>query len=199
VAERISNSPDMELPTDITPDGTKVIFHRAPFDIRAMGIAPPHHVDTLVDSPFEERNGAVSTDGRWLAYEGESATGRGQLDVYVRPFPRVEARLLQVSSDGGLHPVWARSGNELFYRAPDGAIMAAPVESTATNWNIGAAVKLFRGPYVFRAGDLGRNFDVSLDGRRFLMIKEASRRSESLPLHIIVVQRWADELARRLP
>jgi len=38
-----------------------------------------------VQSPFNERNGSVSPDGRWLAYE---ANDSGRVEVYVRPFPR---------------------------------------------------------------------------------------------------------------
>ena len=37
-----------------------------------------------METPGEERNGELSPDGRWLAYEGESHSSPGQLDVYVR-------------------------------------------------------------------------------------------------------------------
>ena len=196
-ADRITESPDMQLPTGVTPDGTKVIFHRVPLNMQAVAFSPPHEVDTLVDTPFEERNGVVSPDGRSLAYEGESAARPGRVDIYVRPFPSVEERLIQVSTGGGMQPVWARSGDELFYRSQDGTVMAVPVESSATTVSAGTAVRLFQGPYVLRGADLGRNYDVSLDGRRFLMIKAEEGDSRSLPPHIVIVQRWADELRRR--
>jgi len=38
-------------------------------------------------SMFIERNGAVSPDGRWIAYESNPS---GQFEVYVPPFPRTE-------------------------------------------------------------------------------------------------------------
>jgi WD40-like Beta Propeller Repeat len=71
---------------------------------------------TLVDTPVEERNGELSPDGRWLAYEGESTSIRGQLDIYVRPFPAVNRAVWQVTRDGGTFPVWSRDGRTLFYR-----------------------------------------------------------------------------------
>ena len=55
----------------------------------------------------------VSPDGRWLAYESDES---GQLEVYVRPFPRFDAGRWQVSTGGGKQPVWAHNGRELFYR-----------------------------------------------------------------------------------
>ena len=100
---------------------------------------------TLVETPVEERNGELSPDGRWLAYEGESTSHPGQLDIYVRPFPTVDRAVWQVTSDGGTFPLWSRSGRELFYVAPDGTIVAVPVEASATTWKAGSPAKLFRG------------------------------------------------------
>jgi Tol biopolymer transport system component len=57
-----------------------------------------HTVTPLVQSPSAERNGIVSPDGRWLAYE---ANYRWQFDIYVRPYPNVNDRYWQVSIGGG--------------------------------------------------------------------------------------------------
>src|SRR4029450_8862753 len=70
----------------------------------------------LVETPFEEWNGEVSPDGRFLAYQSEAS---GQTEVYVRPYPRGANARSQVSSSGGMAPVWTRKGHELIYR--DGA------------------------------------------------------------------------------
>ena len=53
-------------------------------------------------------------------------------------------------------------------------------------------------PGYFHAGEVHRTFDVSLDGQRFLMIKQNAmlatcRRS------IVVVQNWFEELKRLVP
>ena len=125
-AERLTTSADAQLPTSITPDGTSVVFNRMRFGLQRVQLEPPRTVETLLETPYEARNGEVSPDGRWLAYEGELAARPGQLDVYVRPFPDVNAGQWQVSPAGGIQPAWARSGSELFYRDPDGAVMVGP-------------------------------------------------------------------------
>ncbi len=157
-AERLTNSPDMQSPTAITPDGATVLFHHFPKDIQSISLQEPRKPITLVDSPLEERNSALSHDGRWLAYEGETSGRPGELNVYVRPFPDVGRRVWQVSSSGGTFPTWARNGRELFYLKPDGTMVAVAVEATATSWTPGRATDLFRGRYMVRDGTLGRQY-----------------------------------------
>ena len=64
---------------------------------------------------------------------------------------------LQVSSTGGIQPLWARSGRELFYVAPDGALMTVPVQSHDTTWSAGTATKLFAASYF--TGGIARGYD----------------------------------------
>ena len=78
----------------------------------------------VVATDFSERNGEVSPDGRWMAYE---STASGQFEIYVRPFPAGEGGLRQVSTGGGVTPVWARDGRALFYVAGQ-ALMAVPID-----------------------------------------------------------------------
>ena len=121
-------------------------------------------VTPLLGTMFNERNAEVSPDGRWMAYESDES---GQSEVYVRPFPDVDAGRWQVSTGGGMQPVWARNGGELFYRSGD-AVMSVPVETSAS-FVSGNPVVLFTGQYAPSLG--GRNYDVSPDGQRFLMLK----------------------------
>lgn len=52
----------------------------------------------------------------------------------------------------------------------------------------------------FGAITLGRTYDVSPDGRRFLMIKQGDSGSQtSTPPQIVVVQNWFEELRRLAP
>ena len=69
----------------------------------------------------------------------------------------------------------------------------------------GPAVRLFSGPLYGLGGrgdfaSLSRTYDVSLDGRRFVMIKSADVLSMNVtPERIVVVQNWFEELERKLP
>ena len=69
-------------------------------------------------------------------------------------------------------------------------------------WNAGAPKQIIAGgEYVVGPdGNPYRTYDISLDGRKFLMLKNASgsEDSESMP-HMIVVKNWFEELTRRVP
>jgi WD40-like Beta Propeller Repeat len=188
--ERITNSPDMQLPTGISADGGTLVFHSFTKSLQALPLRAGAATLTLVETPLEERNGELSPDGRWLAYEGENPARPGELDVYVRSFPDVDRGLWQVTSGGGLYPTWARSGRELFYLTLDGTMFSVPVEASGSTWKVGIASPLFRGRYGIRDGGLGRNYDVGPDDR-FLMLKESA-----VPPHIVLVQNWIAELTQ---
>ena len=117
--------------------------------------------------------------------------------IYVRPFPDVDAGYWQVTTNGGTRPLWARSGRELFYQA-NGALMAVPVRTTDSTFSAGNPTKLFdAAPYYF--GITGHTFDVSADGQKFLMIKNAAASDQNAALSLIVVEHWTDQLKTRVP
>ena len=195
-AERLTESPDMQLPTSISPDGSTLIFHSFTKRLEALRLdgRGTSRQSTLIETPQEERNAALSPDGRWLAYEGESPTRPGQLDIYVRPFPDVQRGLWQVSSGGGMYPAWGTRPQELFYLKTDGTFVAVPVEATQSTWRHGSPAELFRGSLIQGDGSLGRQYDVAPGGRRFVMLKSV-RKTEADP-HFVIVQNWLEELKR---
>ncbi len=142
---------------------------------------------------FNELNGEISPDGRWIAYQSNES---GQEEIYVRPFPEVNSGRSQVSTGGGTRPLWARSGKELFYLGRGGAMMSASIEGGST-FRAGTPIQLFEGRYLAFGAAAGRSYDVSPDGQRFLMIKAGGASDEtSAPRSIIVVQNWFEELKR---
>ena len=193
-ATRLTDSPNPQYPTGITTDATQVILNEATpatlADIRLLTMTPTPQVKPLVETRFDERGGVVSPDGRWLAYESNRS---GAYEVYVQPFPAVDRGLSLVSTGGGTQPLWARNGQELFYVAPDGAIMAERVPPRGGAWSHDSPTKVFAGSYATGAPVHGRNYDVSSDGKRFLMIKQtAEPAGQAAP-----ADRCRPELARR--
>ncbi len=218
-AQRVTESNNIQLVSGVSPDGRWALFSGGTSTSRdllmaglapeadggrnASGSAPPGslpEIRPLVQTRFEERNAVVSPDSRWFAYESDAS---GRLEVYVRPFPNADAGQWQVSTAGGSQPLWARTGAELFYFALDGTLMVVPVEARSTAWNAGAPAKVHAPGYFtggFGAATSGRTYDVSPDGRRFLMIKQGdSGNQTAMPPQIVVVQNWFDELRRLVP
>ena len=111
------------------------------------------------------------TDGG-IAYESTETNRR---DIVIRPFPAVDQGRWQVSSSaGGTRPLWARSGHELFYLAPDNVLMRVQVQSGSQVSFGSPDVVLKNVPSPFDTA--GRAYDVSPDGTRFLFIKHARER-----------------------
>jgi len=63
--ERLTESADMQLPTDISPEGATIIFHRCTKSLQALRLQSARQTVALVESPLEERNGALLYDGRF--------------------------------------------------------------------------------------------------------------------------------------
>jgi len=89
--------------------------------------------------------------------------------------------------------LWARSGQELFYRNGE-AVIAVSIE-TDPSFSAANPEVMFEADYYL--GNGGPNYDVSPDAERFLMIRRAEN-SSARP-QIIVVQNWLEELERLVP
>ncbi|MCZ6816816.1 MAG: protein kinase, partial [Planctomycetota bacterium] len=74
------------------------------------------------------RRGRISPNGKWIAYSSYLLSGMDE--VFVQSFPDMTGRW-QISTDGGIDPIWAPDGSELFYRK-GGAIVSVPVETDST-------------------------------------------------------------------
>jgi Tol biopolymer transport system component len=189
-AERLGTG----LPSGVTPDGRGVIFSLGGLDLMIMALDGTGHVEPLIQTPFDERNGVVSPDSHWLAYESNSS---GRFEIYVRPFPNVNVGQRLISSAGGTRPLWAPSGRELFYVAADGAIMAVAVDPRGGTWSAGSPAKVVQGPYSTLSSLSPRTYDVSTDGKRFLVVKQPP--NPAVDPRIVVVLNWLEELKQRVP
>ena len=159
-------------------------------DIAILRLEGEDGATPLLETTFTERNPEISPDGHWLAYASNESESE---EIYVRPFPDIDAGRWQVSAGGGTQPLWAPDGQELFYR--DGEAVLAVSIQTDPSFVQGTPEELFEGQSDLGPG--GRTYDVSPDGERFLMIKPAE--SASATSQIIVVQNWFEELKRLAP
>jgi serine/threonine-protein kinase len=193
-AERLTEGPNQHFPTSFSPDGTRLLLMEVAgserTDIAIFPLTGERRSALLVHTPFIERNAEISPDGRWLAYQSNES---GEYEVYVRPFPEVDAGRWQVSADRGTRPMWAPDGRELFYLVEPRRMMAVPINPGST-FSAGTPRPLFEGPYLPPLAS--RTFDISRDGQRFLMIKE---NVAVTPRELVVVQNWTEELKRLVP
>ena len=138
--------------------------------------------------PLTQYGALISPDGRWLAYLSDES---GRFEVYVTSFPAGQGKW-QISTEGGTQVMWAPNGRELFWRNGD-KVMAAGVEAHGT-FVTTKPLLLFSAAYM-RHWQGTPDWDISPDGKRFLMIKVSD--TESAPTQLNVVLNWFEELRNR--
>jgi serine/threonine protein kinase len=162
-------------------------------DIGMLSMEGDHARKPLLHEEYREAQPKISPDGHWLAYSSNESRKN---EVYVRSFPDVNKEKLQVSTSGGDSPLWSPDGRELFYLSGN-AVMAVSVKTQPSFTIVGTPQVLFRGTYV------SADWDISHDGKRFLMIKPPGTSGEEFaaeaPRKINVVLNWLEELKQQVP
>lgn len=159
-----------DYPGSFTPDGRTVVLIRSTqstsFDLFTIPFPEGGTLTPVLNSPAYEGGARLSPDGKWLAYISNNS---GQFEVYVRPFMGDDRRW-QVSNAGGTQPAWNRQGGELFYRNGD-KMMAVTLTAAGSDLTLSPPKVLFDQRYAFGPGISIANYDVTRDGKRFVMVK----------------------------
>ena len=115
----------------------------------------------------------------------------------MRPFPQVESGRWQISTEGGSRPAWARSGRELFYLDASNTLTAVPVQTFGSTFSAGKPARVFNATYSTPLPP--RPYDVSPDGKRFLMLKDSAPGDpNATPASMVLVEHWFEELKQRV-
>jgi hypothetical protein len=149
----------------------------------------------MVASQFSELHPSISPDGRWLAYTSNES---GLNEVYIRPFPATETIRWQVSSGGGMSPVWSGTSDELFFLDGQQNLSVAQVQATAAaTLNVGRATQLFDAS-GFEYDAFSKSFAVTPDGDAFLFIaRRRTAEGDNAP-RMVWVENWFTDLEERL-
>ena len=192
--ERLTQSEYNQFPGSWSPDGETLAFVEnhpdTDTDIQLLNVRD-RVVTPFLNSRFLEAYPEFSPNGQWMAYVSDES---GRREVYVRPFPG-DGGKWQISNKGGVEPLWAPNGRQLFYRWGD-QVWVVDVQ-TGSGFSAGKPRLLFEQPGYDYSAPI-RSWDISRDGQRFLMIKVEERKSQPLT-EMILVQNWFDELKHLVP
>lgn len=194
--QRLTKPLEGGYPLSLTPDGRSLVFRRfAPTrGLFIVPLAPEGEPRPLiVDHGFTELNGEISPDGRWIAYDSDES---GRREVYVRPFPAVENGRWQISSEGASDALWSRSGRELFFLTASKQMVAVSIPA-GPRFSYSKPQSLFDATSYNQSSS--RPFDISADGKRFLMVKNATNGNAVARPSVVVVSHWLDEVKARMP
>ncbi|HET9293384.1 MAG TPA: protein kinase, partial [Gemmatimonadales bacterium] len=162
-------------------------------DVLALHVGQDTLPQPVLTESFDEFFPALSPDGRWLAYVSNES---GRSEVYLRPFPDTRLGKWQLTTDGGVEPLWSSDGRELFFRSLDRStilsvdLRGGPAAATQR------VVTRLPASDDFEGNPRNRLFAASASGR-FLMIQRANATDVSGDM--VVVLNWLTELRTKVP
>jgi Tol biopolymer transport system component len=186
-----------KLPTSWSADGTLLLYYAGGGpgkgqDLWVLPLTPERpgvalKPSLVLQTAFNEGVAQFSADGRWILYVSDESH---RYEVYAAPFAlsRGLSGKRQISIAGmigiqGGTPRWRQDSREIFYVSPDRQLMATEIAINGDVLNVGQTRPLFG-----MLSGLREAFDVSADGRRFLLLATPEEKS-TLP--ITLVQNWA--------
>ncbi len=183
--EQLTDTPDEKRPLDWSRDGRFLLYQdRDPntsYDVWAVPdpAGPGEHKPMpVLQTSFAESEAYFSPDGKWIAYTSNESKRN---EVYVTAFPPSGGKW-QISTQGGSHPRWRADGKELFYTSLDSKMMAEEIRIAGATVETTKPVELFS--FVADINILSP-YDVTADGRRFLVLEQATG-TRPAPLTLIV-------------
>lgn len=190
--ELLFKSERTKIPVGWSPDGRFLIF-ATPGAGTQSWVLPLDKQAHATGKPYVFLNGDVagkfSPDMRWIAY---SSSESGKYEVYVRPFDANSADgsppaggKWQVSTAGGGAPRWNTNGKELFYLASDGATVMAVDLTAGAVFQPGTPRVLFKPTGLRARPAIGAAWDVSPDGKKFLIPLPAAANAAT-PFNVIL-------------
>jgi Tol biopolymer transport system component len=176
----------------VATDGLRrSFFPTASHDLWVLPLTPVNpsgsQPEPYLKTEFNETQGRFSPDSRFVAYASNES---GRYEIYVQPFPRASDAKKTISTAGGISPRWSGDGKELFYISPDSKMMAVEV-STSPTFKAGIPRPLFQAP-IWGGGTFHNvtRYDVTADGKRFLINSVTADIATSAPAPITIVLNW---------
>ena len=193
--QRITRTNLVEFPTSVSPHGDLAFMATegpgSKWDIWTARLGEPDSARPFLETRFNEHEPTFSPDGRWIAYVSDE-TGRDEL--FVRSFPDSGAKW-SVSSGAGTEPLWSPDGKKLYYRTAE-ELMVVTVETRPT-FSVSRPRAVLEDSFERWRGQPGfRNYDISPDGERFLVLESGEQTQYDI---IHVVLNWFEELERLVP
>jgi Tol biopolymer transport system component len=190
--ELLLQSERPKTPEDWSADGRLLLYRdqdpRTNADLWILPMSGVRTPQPVLNTPFEEREGRFSPNGRWIAYVSSEA---GTLQVFVQPYPATGQKW-QISTDGGHQPRWRSDGKELFFLSEAREVMAVPITIGTGSLSAGTPQRLFA---TTAASFAERNsWDAAPDGQTFLVNSVPIQRAP-----ITVVVNWLQGLDATAP
>jgi Tol biopolymer transport system component len=131
-------------------------------DVWMMSTDDPGSRTPLIETPFNDVDGAVSPDGNWFAY---TSNENGRWDIYLTTFPPSPTKL-PITSHGGADPTWHPDETGLFYVRPSTAELMSVSVVMGNPPRFGEPRRVHPGPLFYPDA---HTFDIHPDGDRLIV------------------------------
>ena len=151
--------------TSWSRDGQYILFEnwatQAKGGVWLLTLSSKETKPLLQASAFDQGQGQFSPDGRFIAYTSNES---GRAEVYVQRFPPSSDKW-QISSGGGLQPLWRSDGKEIFFLTDEKKVMSVEIK-TDKAFESSIPRELFQGNMK---NGFAYSYAVTADGQRFLI------------------------------
>jgi serine/threonine-protein kinase len=200
--EALSSVDAVHYPASWSAGGNAILFMRRPtlesFGIWVVPMTRPrqHEPELFLESKIRISHAALSADGHWVAYVSEES---GNAEVYVQAYPNGGSKT-RISTAYGSEPIWSPNGRELFYRSyndkGEQLFLSVAIRSLSPFRVDPPRVMFQAAPGEYDSTTPLRSWDVSPDGKRFLLLRVQA--ADRVVTSLNVVLNWIADLKRRV-
>jgi len=189
--QQLTDSRDTTTPSSLSIDGV-LAYTEGPLANRDIWMLPlegdgkPHPFIVTQSSEYYPQ---FSPDGRWVAFNSNRS---GQTEVWIKPYP--DGGMVQISTDGGVEPMWSNDGKELFYRSGNN-LMVVRIQTEPT-LRAERPKLVVEGFIPATVDSRGTTYDLADNAERILLI-QPEQQPTSTRLHVVL--NWFEELKRLVP
>jgi len=191
---QLLKTPNNKRLNDWSADGRYILYEeddpKTRSDLWVLPLFGDRQPRRVLGTRFNEVRGALSPDGRWIAYASDETGG---IEVYVQTFPPSGSKWpISFGAGNASSPRWRADGKELFFDS-SGRLTAVDLTGTVpgSSFKAGPPRILFRG----LMGNSGpHNYDLTPGGDRFLVLTTVNATGEARPL--VVETNWTPPLER---
>jgi len=199
--QSLTQSKNTQVPWSFTPDGKRLSFMEqssgtswdlwtVPLESDSSGLRAGKP-EVFLQTAANEFLPSFSPDGRWMSYTSDES---GTPHIYVRAFPDKGGKW-QISSSGGMYPMWSRDGHELFFETLDNHIMVAGYTVKGDSF-VADKPRLWSEKQI--GGSL-MSFALAPDGKRIAAIMPVeTAEAQKAQNHVIFLLNLFDEVRRKV-